>query len=123
MDYLETKSRQNNLCIYNIAEKSEGSDIMAWLGVPGELNITRAHRTYQERKDFVQPIIVAFLNNNTKMRVLQAAWAKKEVMLKDAWIYFDHDFTVKVRQQKSHVQVYQNTTKSPEHQNAHFGSC
>ncbi|KAL7402902.1 hypothetical protein ABVT39_021457 [Epinephelus coioides] len=27
MDYLENKSRQNNVCIYNVAEKSEGTDM------------------------------------------------------------------------------------------------
>ena len=59
------------------------------LGVPGELNIIRAHRTYQDRKDFVRPIIDAFLNNSTKRRVLQAAWSKMKIMQKDTRINLD----------------------------------
>lgn len=108
-DYLETKARQNNLCIYNVGEKSEGKDIVAFLtqlinkelGVDDELNIIRAHRTYQERVDYVRPIVITFLNNTTKMRVLQAAWAKKEVMFGGTRIYFDHDFSPKVRKQRA----------------------
>ena len=68
--------------------ESEGNDIMAFLDqlikeiwVPWELNIIRAHRTYQERKNFVRPIIVAFLNN-----ILQGAWAKKEVIVRRAYL-------------------------------------
>ena len=34
-----------------------------------------------------------------KRRVLQAAWSKKEGNFKDTQIFFDHDFTFKVRQQ------------------------
>lgn len=86
MEYMENKTRQNNICIYNIVEKSEGNDVTAFLNqligevleVSGELNIIRAHRTFNERLD-PRPIIATFLNNATKRRVLQAAWSKKEV--------------------------------------------
>lgn len=108
-DYLEINERQNNLCIYNVGEKSEGEDIVAFLTqliskelrVHDELNIIRAHRTYQKREDYVRPIIITFFNNNIKMRVLQAAWTKKKVTFKDARTYFDHDFTPKVRKQRA----------------------
>ena len=107
MDYLENKSRQNNVCIYNVAEKSEGTDMTAFLkkllrealGVSEELHIVRAHRTSKERQDSARPIIFALLDSDMKRRVLHAAWRKKEVTFMDARIFFDHDFTFKVRQQ------------------------
>ena len=71
----------------------------------------------RKRKDFVQQIIVSFLNNSTKRSVLQAAWAKKEVMLKDKQIYFDHDY-LQVETTKIPVQTCQSTAKGPGHQNA-----
>lgn len=47
VDYLENKSRQNNLCIYNIPERAEDRDMTAFLGqlmgetlgISGELGI------------------------------------------------------------------------------------
>lgn len=107
-EYLESKSRQNNMCIYNIAEGSEGKDMVGFLtklikelGVHDELNILHAHRTYKERENFDRPIIIAFLENDMKMRVMQAAWTKKKVMFEDTRIYFEHDFTTKVRKQRA----------------------
>lgn len=109
VDYLENKSRQNNLCIYNIPEKSEGGDMTAFLGqlmgeilgISEELGIVRAHRISKERQEFERPIIVSFFNSDTKARVLHAAWKKKEVLYKDKRIYFDHDFSSAVRKQRS----------------------
>lgn len=109
MDYMDSKSRQNNLCIYNVLqEKSEGSNMTAFLqkliaetlNVAGELNIIRAHRIHG-KPNSKRPIIVAFLNFDTKKRVLKAAWDMKEVWYKGARIYFDHDFTFKTRQQRA----------------------
>lgn len=57
-------------------------------------------RTYKEWQDTVRPIIVTLLSN-IERRVLQAAWVKKEVKLQDTSLFFDHDFTCKVREQIS----------------------
>lgn len=99
MDYLENKSRQNNFCIYNIVEKSEGTNMTAYLkklfsealGVPGDLHIMRAHHTSKEQQD---SIIVALFDSDTKRRVLQAVWSKEEVNIKETQICFHHDCTV-----------------------------
>lgn len=79
MDYLENKSRQNSICIYNVKEKSEGSNMTAFLQtlitntleVPGEANIIRAHRVGKEQTNFSRPIIAAFFSFDTKKRVLK----------------------------------------------------
>ncbi|KAJ4923055.1 hypothetical protein JOQ06_019535, partial [Pogonophryne albipinna] len=47
------------------------------LKIPGDFNITRAHREYREVKERARPVIVAFLNFETKKQILQAAWGKK----------------------------------------------
>ena len=68
MEYLENKSRQNNICIYNVPEGTEGSDTTAFLkqlirdtlGVTGDLTIVRAHRTATERRNLARPIIWCF---------------------------------------------------------------
>lgn len=73
MEYMESKSRQNNVCIYNVAENNKGSGITALfkhlirevLGVSGELNIIRAQHTKNEHQD-PRPIAATFLNNATK---------------------------------------------------------
>lgn len=52
MAYIENKSRQNNVCIYNIAKRIEGNDINAFiqklfketLHMETVPQITRAHR-------------------------------------------------------------------------------
>lgn len=61
----------------------------------------RAHRTATERRNLARPIIVAFLNYDAKQTVLQAAWSKKEIKLKEDRIFLDHDFTYQTKQQRS----------------------
>lgn len=53
----------------------------------------------------VWPIIVIYLNNNSKRRVLQIAEGNKEVKLQDTQFFFDHNFTFKVRQQRSQYKL------------------
>lgn len=109
MEYLENKSRQNNICIYNVPEGSEGSDLNLFLkqlirdtfGVTQDVSILRVHRTVTEKKNSARPIIAAFLNYDFKKTVLQAAWSKKEIKLQEQRIFLDHDFTYQTRQQRS----------------------
>lgn len=77
---------QKNARIFNIPEKSEGENMSTFLKklfndvlkIPGDFNITRAHREYREVKERARPVIVAFLNFETKKQILQAAWGKKK---------------------------------------------
>lgn len=106
-DYLENKSRQNNVCMYNIAENSEGNDMIAFIQtlcrdvllIEKEIPITRAHRIGQRKEGLLRPVIVNFANYNGKRDVLKSAWSKKEIIFNDTRIYVDHDFTTKVKQQ------------------------
>ncbi len=85
-EYLENKSRQNNVGIFNIPEKNEGNSMIAFLKklfnevlkIPGDFDIIRAHRIYREGKDQIRPIIVAFLNFETKKQILHVAWGTKK---------------------------------------------
>lgn len=107
-EYLENKSRQNNMHIFNIPEKKEGNDMTAFLkklfvetlDLQGDFEILRAHRIYREGKT-TRATIVAFLNFETKMRILHAAWAKKEVSFEGVRLFFGHDFTNKVNKQRA----------------------
>ncbi|KAL7402183.1 hypothetical protein ABVT39_010994 [Epinephelus coioides] len=65
-----------------------------------DLIVTRVNQLETRRQDSARPIIVALFDSDTKRRVLQAAWSKKEVNFKDTQIFYDHDFTFKVRQQR-----------------------
>lgn len=106
-EYLENKSRQNNVRIFNISAKSKGNNMIDFLKklfnevlkIPGDFNIIRAHRIYREGKDETRLIIVAFLNFETKKQILHVAWGKKELTYNGAHIFFDHNFTFKVKQQ------------------------
>ena len=110
-DY-EGQSRRNNLRIYAVPEKSEGSDMIGFvekvlrhtLNIDGEIPIERAHRSGQlmRHNNRPRPILVRFQSYNARQKVLSAAWAKKEVKLEDnTHIYFDEDFTNKVFQERA----------------------
>lgn len=109
VNYLENKSRQNNVCFYNVAEKSEDGDMKAFLkqfvteniGVTEELDLVRAHRTQTVSGDSARPIIVAFRDFEVKQKVLQTAWQKGEIIYKDQRIFLDNDYTYKVRQERA----------------------
>lgn len=70
------------------------------LKITGSCNIVRAHRVYREGTDQTRLIIVASLNLETKKQILHAAWKMKEIIYKGTRIFFDHDFTFKVKQQR-----------------------
>ena len=110
MDYLESKSRQNSIRIFNVAEKSEQpGDMVGFLTklfneqleIPGEFNIMRAHRVFREGSTTARPIIAAFMNFDVKKNVLHTAWRKKEVLFKGDRIGFDHDLSAKDRQKRT----------------------
>lgn len=114
LEYLENKSRQNNIRIHQVKEESEGEDMVKFLDelisekldIPeSELFIVAAHRSPRNKpKDGEPPrsIVVRFLTWQTKQRVLQAAWEKKRapIMHADERIYFDQDYSATVMKKR-----------------------
>ncbi|KAI4807893.1 hypothetical protein KUCAC02_027668 [Chaenocephalus aceratus] len=109
---LEGRERRNNLRIYSVREKCEGNSMMDFvenlirekLDVSGEIPIERAHRATGHltgHSDRPRSIIVRFQNYNVRQRVLQAAWAKKDIRVKDCRIFFDEDFTTQVFKERA----------------------
>ncbi|KAI4794132.1 hypothetical protein KUCAC02_032258, partial [Chaenocephalus aceratus] len=45
--------------------------------------------------------IVRFQNYDVRQRVRQAAWAKKDIRVKDCRIFFDEDFTTQVFKERA----------------------
>lgn len=114
LEYLENKSRQNNIRIHQVKEESEGEDIVKFLDelisekldIPeNELFIVAAHRSPRNKpKDGEPPrsIVVRFLTWQTKQKVLQAAWEKKRapIMYAEERIYFDQDYSATVMKKR-----------------------
>lgn len=101
MEYLENKSRQNNIRIYQVKEGAEGGDAVAFIRsllverleiAPDTLHIVTVHRSLTKKPvgEDVTPrsFVVCFLQWNTLQKVLQAAWSKKEIMVGNSQIYF-----------------------------------
>lgn len=119
MDDLESRSRRNNLRIYGIPEDAElRSESVAafmdkWLkdelSIESDLQIQRAHRALAPKPKTGQPprsIILNFQQFNVKEKVLKEAWGKKTVKLGESRIYFDHDYSVRMLQErKAYVNV------------------
>ncbi|KAK7896117.1 hypothetical protein WMY93_021442 [Mugilogobius chulae] len=113
IDYLENKSRQNNIRIYQVKEGAEGADMAGFvtrlitetLGIPAtELFVTAAHRSLTSMPSADAPprsIVVRFLQWNTRQRVLQSAWKKRNIRLGETQIYFDRDYSQKVQQERA----------------------
>lgn len=119
-DYLENKSRQNSVRIFNIEEKSEGDNMTAFLkklfnevlNIPGDFNIVRALRVYREGSDHARPIIATFLDFETKKNILHGAWRKKELIYKGKRIFIDHDFSPRVKQQRAQYRPIRDQLKA-----------
>ena len=111
MAYIENKSRQNNVCIYNIAKRIEGNDINAFiqklfketLHMETVPQITRAHRigTWKEGECTRRPIIVSLANYDGNRYLLKAAWSEKEILFNGAHICMDYDFMTRMKQQQA----------------------
>ncbi|KAK7888712.1 hypothetical protein WMY93_024272 [Mugilogobius chulae] len=101
---LENRHRRNNIRIYSVPEKTEGSDMIDFvtnllrdkLEVTAELQIERAHRALARApapNERPRSIIVQFRSYITKQHVLKTAWMKKTVLLNGQRIFFDEDFS------------------------------
>lgn len=112
---LEGRSRRNNLRIYSVPEKTEGSNMIEFieklireqLNIREEIYIERAHRAVAtgvstgRAADFTRSIIVYFRSFKEKQRVLYAAWSLKDIRIKDQRIYFDEDYTTDVFKERA----------------------
>uniref|UniRef100_A0A671MLF2 L1 transposable element RRM domain-containing protein n=1 Tax=Sinocyclocheilus anshuiensis TaxID=1608454 RepID=A0A671MLF2_9TELE len=128
-DYLEIKSRQNNIRIYRIKVGSEGTDIVGFVerllkeacSITEHLTIVQGHRISATKIPNERPqprsIVVRFLTWNMKQRVLQAALGKREITYEGNRVYFDQDFTTKILEQRNsfrwmHQKLQEKHTKT-----------
>ncbi|CAL1602361.1 unnamed protein product [Knipowitschia caucasica] len=132
---LESRSRRKNLRIYSVPEKSEGNNMVEFiykflnerLGITG-VRIERAHRAAPlvtdggaDRRPGTPKrpgsIVVRFQSYVEKQRVLQAAWTKKDIRIKDSRIFFDEDFSAQVYKERAKYrqvrkQLYERNIKT-----------
>lgn len=120
---LELRSRRNNLRIYGIKENTETDSIIhfmdKWLreefSIQTDLQIQRAHRALAPQPKPGQPprsIILNFQQFSVKEMILKKAWEKKTIELGGNRIYFDHDYTANMLQQrKAYVNVKKTLKK------------
>lgn len=103
-DDMENRLRRNNIRLYGIPEDAEGKEMIPFiinffkssLKLRDDMNIglERAHRaTTPKPKPAAPPrsIIVRFLDFHVKQKVLQQAWAQRNVEFEGKKIYFDQD--------------------------------
>ena len=91
MEDLRNRSRRNNLVFYNIPEKAEGQDCVAFIkgfinihmgleALCGDVDIERAHRTPTKvpgnNNKKPRPVHVAFLRYTDKVKILSNAAAR-----------------------------------------------
>uniref|UniRef100_A0AAV2J264 L1 transposable element RRM domain-containing protein n=1 Tax=Knipowitschia caucasica TaxID=637954 RepID=A0AAV2J264_KNICA len=114
VEYLENKSRQMNVRIYNVKENNDPANMRNFvetllhetLQIPKErLGIVAAHRSGATKKadaswNKPRSIIARFPTWEAKQQVLKAAWGKKEVLYRGERIYLDQDFTAKLQTQR-----------------------
>lgn len=113
VEYLENKSRQMNIRLYNVKEDKDPANMMHFvqallheaLQTPkADFNIVAAHRSAATRTPEVQTkprsIIVRFATWEAKQQVLRLAWGRKEVIYRGERIYVDQDFTPRLQAQR-----------------------
>lgn len=114
MEYLENKSRQNNIRIHQVKERAEGGDIVKFLKIlisekleipAAQLDIVAAHQSLLRKPTHSgaapSSIIAKFLTWDTRQRVLRAAWAKRVIRYEDSRIFFDQDYSSKIQKERS----------------------
>lgn len=113
---LEGRSRRNNIRIYGIPEKAEGTSMLRYvenmiqselgdttgLRQGQSLGIERAHRALASQPPDGAPprsTVVRFLQFTVKEKILQAAW-KKSIYVQESRVFFDHDYAEAVQQRR-----------------------
>lgn len=119
LDDLELRSRCNNLRIYGIQEGAESKAeslaqfLEIWLreelNININLQIQRAHRALTPKPPAGLPprsVVVNFQQFTTKEMILKKAWEKKIVTLDGSRVYFDHDYSARmVQERKAYVNI------------------
>ena len=124
LEYLENKSRQNNIRIYGIKEGSEGNDIIDFVTKllvekldisPEIIQIAAAHRslglTHIRETATPRSMVVRFVQWNTRQRVLNTAWSKREIRMGESRIFFSQDFSSKLQKERSRYTVLRKLLK------------
>lgn len=114
LDYLENKSRQNNIRIYQVKEGLEGNDPTAFikklirdkLGIPTEeIIVSAAHRSLTQRQVLGEgpprSFVVRFQEWHMRQKVLRMAWSQKEITAGGNRIFFSQDFSTKIQGERS----------------------
>ncbi|CAI5682669.1 unnamed protein product [Oreochromis niloticus] len=105
----EGRARRDNLRIYNVPENEEGDLMISFveklirenLDIPPgtEVHIERAHRALAPKpasSERPRSIVIKFHHYKTKEDILSKAWIKKDIVIKNLRIYFDHDYPTAV---------------------------
>uniref|UniRef100_A0A1A8EYN8 L1 transposable element RRM domain-containing protein n=1 Tax=Nothobranchius korthausae TaxID=1143690 RepID=A0A1A8EYN8_9TELE len=113
LEDFEARARRNNLRVYGIKESKEAKPselkdmIEGWLkkelGLEDDLQIQRVNRAQAPKPREGQTprsIIIQFQQSKTKDMILYKAWEKKKMTFEGEGVYFDHDYTAKVLQQR-----------------------
>ena len=115
VDYLENQSRQSNLLIVGVPEGVEGTDCTAFVrGFIPELlgtdhfaeplRVERSHRLGARREAAAatrpRPLIMKLLNYQDKVKILQVAREKKDLLFQRRRIFFFPDFSPAVQAQR-----------------------
>ncbi|KAK7884048.1 hypothetical protein WMY93_027171 [Mugilogobius chulae] len=114
VEYLENKSRQNNIRIYGVKEGLEGNDPVGFitslltekLDIPPEMiQIAAAHRSLGQGsasgEAVPRSLVVRFIQWNTRQKVLHAAWSKKDIRIGESRIYFNQDFSNTIQKKEA----------------------
>lgn len=124
VEYLENKSRQMNIRIYNVKEDKDTGNMINFVEEllhqtlqisKEELRIVAAHRSAAVSKPNTQKkprsIVVRFSTWEVKQQVLRTAWGRREVLYRGERIYLDQDFTPKLLLQRKGFMRIRNYLK------------
>uniref|UniRef100_A0A8B9L7Z6 L1 transposable element RRM domain-containing protein n=1 Tax=Astyanax mexicanus TaxID=7994 RepID=A0A8B9L7Z6_ASTMX len=102
---LEGRSRRNNIRLYGVPEKAEGSSMVAFVEENSPLPRSSAAERSSAALNCGSLLAVRFLRFSVKERILQAAW-KKAIYIKGKRVFFDHDYAEEVqKKRKEHAPI------------------
>lgn len=121
---LESRSRRNNICIFEVAEDEEGNSVPQFitnllkreLPLPQDLDlkIQRVHRSLAQKprpENPPRPIIINFQEFTTKELVLREAWKKGKMQLGNRSLYFDHDYAAEIVKERREYNIIKKILK------------
>ncbi len=115
VDAAENRSQAYNLRFLHVPEKAEGRDIVGFMlqlipsllgkeNFPSPLTLDKVHRTptfrHQDSNAGPRPILVKLLNFQDKVKILQLAREKKELMFNGVRVHIFPDFSTALLQKR-----------------------